>query len=599
MASTDLKTIRVEFKPGVDKSSTRYHAEGGWYDTDKVRFRFGVPENIRGWEKQHVSAIDGKARDILTWSDYAGNALMALGTECRLYIVKGGQLYDITPIDHIVSATNALNTTGGSANVVVSAAHGIAGTNGFVVFTSQAATVGGNVFLNGEYQASIIGAGSFAVSFASLAAATSASAGGALTISVLIPCGTSTATHGFGYGTGLYGVSSWGTPRGSSNVILDMRQWSLDTWGQDLMACIRGGRIYHWDASVGVSVRATVINNAPTQNNFIITSPEDRHLISLGCTDIVTSIFDPNLVQWCDTEDFNQWTPTVTNAAGGFHVDGGNKLVSGQRGARQINFWSDDTAHAMTYSGPPFTFSFTQLGGVCGIIAPHAASELNGRVYWMSTHNFHLYDGQVKIIECPLLRYVFDDINLVQADKIYVGTNKEFNEVIFLYPSNDSEDIDRYIIYNATDGSWVNGTFSWTVWADQTVFGNVVVVGDDSFIRNMDVDGLYTGDGERIESLIESADFDIADGGELVFWDRVIPDFDMEGSIQLFVTSKKFPAGAEVTKGPYTINEDTTKIDFRQRGRQVRMRLSTSATPSGVRWRLGALRFNLGTDGQR
>ena len=599
MASTDLKTIRVDFRPGVDKTSTRYKAEGTWYDADKVRFRSGVPENIRGWEKQTVSPLIGKARDILTWADNAGNSLIALGTECKLYVVKGGALYDITPIDHTVSIVDGINTTSNSVRVVVSAVHGITGAHNYVVFTSQGTTVGGNIYLNGDYFVSVINANSFAVDTSVSAVATSAGAGGQLTIGVEIACGTSLATYGFGYGTGPYGMSTYGTPRTTSNVVLDMRQWSLDTWGQDLMACIRGGRLYHWDSSIGVSARATIVNNAPTQNNFIKVSPEDRHLISFGGTDVITSVFDPHVVQWCDTEDYNTWIPTVTNAAGSFRIDGGNELIAACRGARQINFFSDDTAHAMTYVGPPYTFGFSQLGGVCGIIAPHACTEFNSKIYWMSTHNFHVYDGQVKTIPCTLLKYVFDDINLVQKDKIYVGTNKEFGEIIWLYCSSSSNDIDRYVIYNTTDGSWVNGTFNWTVWADQTIFDNVIVVGSDSYIRNMDVDDLYTGDGLRYESMIETADFDIADGGDMVFWDRIIPDFDIDGTIQLFVTSKKYPGGSEITKGPYSITDSTAKIDFRQRGRQVRMRLSTSATPAGVRWQLGALRFNLGPDGSR
>lgn len=599
MASTDGKTIKVDFKPGVFKQSTTYTAEGAWYDSERVRFRDGRPENMRGMQVRVPTTIAGTARDELIWQDLQGINNIAFGTEYLLYVNQGGTNYDITPAVSTVHTSLTQTTSAGSTQVIVSLTNSLpVGT--FIVVTSNSMSVGGNVLLSGDYQTAVVSTASFVVNFVSAATATSISAG-QMDVSFLLYAGTSVQGYGYGYGTGTYGTGTYGTS-GGSGIVIQMRQWSLDLWGEDLMANPRGLPIYHWIASTGPTVRASVIANAPSKNNFIIVSPEDRHLISLGGTDILTSIYDPLLIQWSGTEDFTVWTPTVTNTAGSQRLGAGTFLVGAVRGRNQINVWTDQTMHAMAFAGPPFTFTFRQLGDNCGLIGPHAAIQYAGNSYWMSNHTFYMYDGGIRDMNCQVLKYVFDDINLFQADKIYAGSNTEFNELIWLYPSKNSVEIDRYVIYDIDDNAWAIGTFTFSTWEDQGVIQNVVAINAaDSLIYDVEVSGVYTSNGHAMTSYVSSTQFDLEDGTQIMFMDRIIPDFQFTGGgnfAEMTVNFIQYPGSTSVSsKGPYAVSVGTTKISMRGRGRQASIRIGVSNGDSG--WRSGTHRFNIQMDGER
>jgi hypothetical protein len=594
------KLVPLEFKPGINRHSTRYNTRIGWYASDKVRFYEGKPESIRGWRKKTSVGYEGTARDILAWNDLDGLRYISFGTECRLYIYDAVSIYDVTPLRTTnTSASSIFSTSANSLRVVVSInSHG-AGSGDHVIFTS-ATTVGGNVLVSGEYDVSVIGTNSFAIDVASSATATSISAGTS-DYYFLLACGTSIAIQGTGWGAGEYGVSSYGTPRGSSSITLDLRQWSLDTYGEDLIACPRGGKIYRWNCSIGVATRASVVDAAPSINNLILVSPEDRHVISFGTHD-ESGIYDPLLIRWSDSEDIDTWTAAVTNTAGSQRINGANKIIGAVRSRNQILVWTDDTLHGMAFSGPPFTFSFRQLGTQCGLFSPHAAIDYNGRSFWMSNNAFYKYDGRVQQIDCPILRFIFDDFNYDQKDKVYAGTNAEFSEVTWLYCSEDSNEIDSYVTYNTKDGSWSYGPTFWSTWFDKSVYDNIITTGTDSYLYDNEIVDYYLADGSIMSTCIETGDFDlpgISDNDGILFIDRLIPDFEFSGpspAVQLYFITKNYPGGAETEKGPYNITSDTDYIMPRLRGRQARMRIVSG---SNGRWRLGTLRFRVTQDGKR
>lgn len=589
----------VVLRPGINKQSTQYGAKGTWYDADKVRFRDGLPETIRGWQKKSSDQFLGTARAIHGWNDAIGAKYIAWGTEAKLYVHDGGNITDITPVTTSVSASNFLSTTANSTRVVVSVNLHSAATNDYVAVTSMLASIGDDVLLDGgSYLVSLIDANSFAIESATSAAATSISTGNAH-IDFLLATGNANAVFGFGYGSGTYGVSAYGDARSTSNFVLAMRQWSLDNFGLNLVACPRGGRIYTWDTSLGVDHRATLISASPSVNDFILVSPESRHLLSFGTNDPVGGDYDPLLVRWSDTENYNVWTPAVTNAAGSWHIGGGNKIVGAVRSRSQTLIWTDFALHGMAYTGPPYTFGFRELGTHCGLLGPHAATDYSGRVFWMGERQFFVYDGRVRPLDCTVLREVFDDINLTQRDKIFAGTNTEFNEVTWLYATEEQTLPDRYVSFNVEENHWTLGTISWTTWLDAGLYANIITTGSDRYLYDNEVPDLFLADSSVMHAYVESGDLELP-GSDMMFVDRFIPDmeFDGEQSPQAFFyfTTKKYPAGAATTKGPYGILEATSLVNPRLRGRQLRIKIASSTEGW---WRMGVPRLGMQPDGRR
>lgn len=585
---------QFNINPGIVREQTELAAEGNWYDADKVRFKMGKPQAMRGWQRKTPQFL-GTARNIITWSDLISEKYMAWGTESKLYVYEGDTYSDITPIVSTVTITNKLNTTTGSTKIVVSIAGHPENTGDYIYITSMAATVGGNVFLSGGYQVSVIGTDSFAIDFVSLATATSGSTGVA-TVNYLLATGSSLATEGTGYGTGPYGVSTYGTPRSGTGFSLQMRQWSLDTWGEDLIANPRGGAIYVWVQNNGQNTRAQIVSAAPSVNDVVIVSPVDRHMLSFGCADY-SGNYDPMLLRWCSQNDYNDWTASIANTAGAIRMGAGSQIIGAKRSKTQINVWTDEAMHGVQFVGAPAIFQINQVGANCGLIGPHAATELNGGAIWMGPRNFHNFNNVVAVIPCPIQRYIFDDINLTQAWKIYAGVNSEFNEVIWLYCSSNSTECDRYAIYNPVEGHWTFGTTKWTCWEDLHTFNNIITGGSDQYIYDNEPEGVYSGDGVAYESFVESAAIDLEDGDQILYIDRCIPDFVLNtGEVVMRLIGRRYPNGAATTKGPYTIDSTTESFRTRLRARQVSIKI-TSSTVSD--WRLGATRFNIQPDGLR
>lgn len=610
MSSTDAFLAKLQFLPGFHRESTRYAEEGRWYDGDKVRFRSGRPENMRGWEKRSTTQFDGTARDLLLWVDNDTQKLAAFGTEKKLYIYNNDTITDITPIVSTATLTSAFNTSAGDFLVRVSSANHNRNVGDYIEVSSTT-TIGGNIVLSSAGYGgpiytivSVSGLHEFYISVASAASATETSAGDG-EANFLLASQDSDSISGLGYGAGVYnagvsttGVRAWNTAASASNITFLGSNWSLDNYGEDLLACRRGGRIYVWDRDAAATPeRATLVTASPSVNDFILVSPNDRHVISLGATGFAAA-YSPLRVRWSDQNDYTNWTPSVSSTSGELDLADGTRLVGGVRSRNQIHLWTDKSIYGMEYTGPPFTFRIRQLGTNCGLVGPHAAVDFDGRAFWMGHDNFYTYDGQVKNLSCSIRRYVFEDYNEDNEDKVYAGVNSEFKEIIWLYPKADSSECNAYAILNVEEGSWVYGTTKWSTFKDRNVFDNTITTGTDSYLYNNEPDDIYTGDGESISSYIESSDFDLDEGLDIMFVDKIIPDFTInDGSLCFSITTKLYPTGPDITKGPFEINSDTRKIDLRARGRQARVRVSSCS--EDIRWQYGAVRISSQKDGMR
>ena len=620
MAKSTL--TKMDFKAGIQRESTQYAETGAWYDADKVRFRAGKPENIGGYAKKVDVTFNGAGRDLITWSDNDQFKRAMFGTSQMLYQHNGDQIFDVTPVSASVTLASAFTCALSVNTVTVSAtAHGRT-TGDFVFFTSST-TIGGNILLGTDtYPVSVINANTFAIDVATTSSVAQSSSGGG-TIHYLISNGVDNAATGLGYGAGSYnaGVSTvggraWNSPTsaGASDFFSQITQWSLDNWGEDVVANRRGGTIYYFDSDASTSpLRAVKVsgstNSTPTTVNSIIVSPNDRHLITLGTnqfgtTASPTGTYDPLTVRWSNQEDYTNFVPSISSTSGEVILTDGTEIVGAKRSRNAVNIWTDNSLWAMSFVGPPFIFNFNQLGTNCGLIAPHAAIDYDGASIWMGHDNFYMFDGQVKNLDCTVRRFVFDRLNMDQKDKIFCGINSEFKEVIWLYPSTNSNECDSYVIYSPTEGYWTIGSSIFTTFADKNTFSNTITtgtVGTANNLYNNEPDGVYTADGVSQPSFIESADFDIASGNDIMFLSRIIPDFDIsDGSLSFSIKTKDFPESGtarEKPNPPHVITNATTKIDMRARGRQGRIRVSCNA--ANTSWRWGSIRLAIQPDGRR
>jgi len=615
MSSSDAKLIKLDFATGFHRESTQYAEEGKWYDGDRVRFRAGKPEVLRGYNLRVDDSFDGNARDLITWSDNNQFKRALWGTEKKLYEHNGDQIFDVTPVSVSVTLANVFGTSIGTTRVCVSDnAHGRK--SGDFVFFTSAAVIGSDVTLDDVYSISVVDTNVYAIEVSGAAGATSTQTGSA-TFHYLIATGAENAITGLGYGAASYQATvcasqtrAWNQPTstGASDFISQITQWSLDNWGEDIIANRRGGAIYYWNTDASTTpVRAAIVTNSPTTVNSIIVSPNDRHLIGLGINQFNTTAsptgdFDPMTVRWSNQEDYSNWTPSVSSTSGETILTDGTKIVGAVRSRNAITIWTDNSLWQMQYVGPPFTFNFRQLGTNCGMIGPHAGVDYNGTPIWMGYENFYAYDGQVRNLPATIRRYVFDNLNIDQKDKIYAGINSEFKEIMWLYPSTDSDECDSYVLYSPEENYWTYGSCFWTTFADRTIFGNTITTGatvSGSNLYNNEPTDIFTGNGGSLTSFIESGDFDIADGNELMFMDKIIPDFDINtGNIKFSIKTKQYPESTDITeKGPFVISNTTQKVDMRARGRQGRIRVSCDST--GTKWRWGSLRLAVQPDGGR
>jgi len=621
---------KLQFKPGVNQEITSYSNEGGWRDCDKIRFRFGYPEKIGGWEKYSSSTYLGSARSLHNWIALDGSNYLGVGTHLKYYIEEGQAFSDITPIRSTTGAGDAtFAATNGSAVITVTdSSHG-AVENDFVTFSS-AASLGGNItaaVLNVEHQITqIVDANNYKITASATASGSDSGNGGSNTVAVYqINVGLDSVVGGTGWGAGTWGRGAWGSaePNGLTTTT-EIRLWSHDNFGEDLLINARDAGLYYWDRTNNLSTRAIELStlsgtktSVPTIAKQILVSDQDRHVIAFGCDGINASSSgtqgdgtqDPLLIRFSSQENPIDWFPTATNTAGDIRLGAGSTFVQAVETKREILVWTDTALNSMRFIGPPFTFGLQQLASNITIMGPNAAVATEDVVFWMGIDNFYVYAGQTQQLPCTVKNKVFLDFNFSQTAKVIAGVNSEFSEVFWFYPSAASNDNDRYVVYNYGEKVWYFGNMSRSAWLDRGV-RQYPIAAESSYLYNHELG--YDDDGSAMNSFIESAAIDIEDGDRFVYINKVIPDLTFSGSTNLStpqatftVKARNFPgasfdntaASAAIRTSESPVEKFTEQLYLRARGRSFAMRIESEAL--GAKWKLGSPRVDMRPDGRR
>ncbi len=423
------------------------------------------------------------------------------------------------------------------------------------------------------------------------------------------------STSAYGWGTDDWSAGAWGEPSTVSNVTLEARQWSLDNFGEDLIATVLNGGTFRWDTSAGVSTRATAVANAPTASRLSLVSTPDRHLVILGTENTIgtTSSQDDLLIRFSDQENITTYQPTAENTAGSLRIADGSRIVAAERSRGQILIWTDTSLHSMQFIGPPFTFGLRQLGQNCGIIGSHAGVDLNGVSYWMSQDSFYLFDGTVKKLPCTVEQFVFNNINQTAAENAFAGHNGEFNEILWFYPREGSDQINAIVAYNYLEQTWWTGTLDRTTWIDREVYDNPIGTEYDAtaIANNETIVGLTNGastvylhetgndaDGQAMTAYVKSGSVEIGEGNDILFVQKLIPDIqNQSGVLNMDLEFKYYPNNSNGVIKTTTFTDSTDFVSLRGRGREFTVNVVSNTT--GTAWRLGTQRFDVQPDGRR
>jgi len=614
-----MQLIDLKFKPGVDKQDSAYSAGDSrkYIDSDFVRFHYGKPERWGGWKflPNPNKTVVGVVRDTHSWIGLDGTRYLALGTDRKLYIYSEGIISDITPLRDTESLSNPFTTNGSTTVTVTDASHG-AIVGDFVTFDSFSSIDG--LDMNQEFEViTVPSANTYTVTHTSTASGSTSGGGGSGNAKYQINVGPSTSTYGYGWGTLTWGESTWDTARSSSNVVVAGRNWSLDNFGEDLIATVLDGGTFIWDTSGGLSNRATALSNAPTASRFSLVSTDTRHLLIFGTETTIgnTSTQDDLLFRFSDREDATDYTPVSTNEAGSLRISDGSRIVGAVKSAGQILVWTDTSLHGVQFVGTPFTFGLRQLGANAGLIAQHAAIEVNGVAYWMSDDAFYLYDGVVKKMPCSVQDFVFDNISYTNKNDIAVGLNTAYNEIIWYYPSANATQIDRAVAYNYLEGTWYTVSLGRTTWLGAYVYESPIATEyNASLTANIStILGLTAGasfvyeheqgnnqaDGTAISAFLETGSVEIADGDQLMSVSKLVPDFtNLANTMTATLTLEQYPQSSSNVTTSGSITSTTEKINVRGRGRAVKIKYETS-TVNDTPWRLGSQKLQLRPDGRR
>ena len=615
-----MQLVDLKFKPGIDKQDSAYSAgdQRKYIDSDFVRFHYGKPERWGGWRflPNPNKSIVGVVRDTHSWIGLDGTRYLALGTDRKLYLYREGDIFDITPIrDTAAGLSNPFTTNGTTTVSVQDAAHGAA-VGDFVTFDSFS-TIDG-LDMNQEFEVtSVTDASNYKVTHTSTASGSTSGGGGTGNASYQITTGPSTSTYGYGWGTSTWGASTWDEPRSSSSVVVAGRNWSLDNFGEDLIATALNGGTFIKDISGTIDARATALSNAPTASRFSLVSTDTRHLLLFGTeTTIGTPASQDDLLfRFSDREDATDYTPTATNEAGSLRISDGSRIVGAVKSAGQILVWTDTSLHGIQFVGTPFTFGLRQLGANAGLIAQHAAIEVNGIAYWMSDNAFYLYDGVVKKMPCSVQDFVFDDISYTNKNDIAVGLNTAYNEIIWYYPSANASQIDRAVAYNYLEGTWYTLSLARTTWLGAYVYElpiateyNASATANVSTILGLTAGaseilehevGNNQADGTAITAFLETGSVEIADGDSLMSVSKLVPDFDnLANTMTATLTLEQYPQSSSNTTTSGSITSTTEKISVRGRGRAVKIKYQTN-TVNDTPWRLGSQKLQIRPDGRR
>ena len=641
-----MPLTKLEFRPGINRESTSYSNEGGWFDSEKIRFRAGYPEKIGGWLRYSDSAFLGDCRGLHPFVGLDGTRYIGVGTHLKYYINQGGSFNDITPIRLTTSAGDAtFSATNGSSTLTVTEnGHG-AVVGDFVTF-SGAATLGGLItanVLNQEYQiATIVDTNSYTVEAREVAtissitttsglnptavtanSSDSGNGGGSVVATYQTNVGLQVSIEGTGWGAGVYGRGTWNSNADVSISTTSMRVWTHDNFGEDLIINVRDGIIGYYDTSAGLSSRAVLLkdvsgaNTTPTIAKKVIVSDRDRHVIAFGCdpqTNIGTQ--DPLLIRFSSQESITDWESTATNTAGDLRIGSGSQIITAVETRREIIVFTDVSLHSMQFIGPPFTFGITAISENITIAGPLSPVAVEDAVFWMGANEFYVYKGGVQRVPCSVKDFVFSDINREQIEKVTAGVNSSFAEIWWFYPSADSTENDKYVIYNYEQKIWYFGSLARTFWLDRGIYEFPIAAGTDHYLFNHEngFDDGSTVPASAISSHIESSQIDIGDGDRFLLLNKLVPDItfrnspDSNPSATFTLKTRNFPGGQYLQNSASTIartaQETTTVVEqytnqanIRLRGRSFALRVSSTATETG--WRLGSPRLEIRPDGRR
>jgi len=622
------------FRPGINREGTDYSNDGGWFDANLVRFRKGLPEKIGGWAKATLNTYQSTVRALHAWVDLSLTKYLGLGATWKYYIKEGANFYDVTPLRVTTAAGDVTfaATNGSSTITVTDTSHG-AVTNDFVTF-SGAASLGGNVIataLNQEYQILLVtSANTYTITAKDTSGATvtanasdSGNGGSSVVGAYQINVGLDSYVESTGWGAGTWGAGTWGSATAitASN---QLRLWSHDNFGEDLVMNVRAGGVYYFDTSAATlgTTRAIPLtslsgaNLTPTLALQVLVSDIDRHVVCLGADPISGSsrsgTLDPMLVAWSDQENAAVWEPLSTNTAGSFRLSAGSQIIGAIRARQETLIWTDTALYSMSFIGQPFTFGINLVNEGVGLISPNGAVNTPKGIFWMDKKGFYTYTGAVQDILCTVQNYVFSDFNEGQAFQTFAFVNKEFDEVGWFYCSASSEVIDRYVVFNYEDGVWSIGQLTRSAWLDEGIFNNPMATYTTS-----DVGYLYnheTGnddDGSPMDNVfIESSDFALGNGEQFQSISKIIPDVKFTGNggsgqtINFVLKQRNYPGESLATDSTNTCTATTTKIDTRLRARQAALRIesdddNTENVRLGVGFRVGATRMDLKVNGRR
>jgi len=610
---------KFQFQPGINKEGSDYSNEGGWFDADKVRFRKGRPEKIGGWSKYTNQGFIGTCRKIYVYKSAEQTDYSVLGTHQKLYVLEGDDFNDVTPIRATTTNGIVFAATNGSAIITATDDDHGAVVGDFVTIAG-AVSLGGTItasVLNTEHQITSITTDTFTFVASETANGSDTGNGGSgADAAYQINTGLDVYVRSTGWGVGTFGSSTWGSSAGITSTN-QLRLWSIDNFGDDTIAATRLGGVYYWDESAGVNTRAvdaTTLSNAsnvPTKVLQIMMSDVDRHVIAFGSNPIGSNTLNPLLVRFSDAESLIDWTPSSTNSAGGVQLSLGSVIIGALRTRQEILIWTDAGIVSMRFVGQPFIFSFNEVATGMSMISPNAAINANGQVFFMDRGSFYTYSGSAQRLPCTVLDYIFSDINTSQLFKIFGTNNPEHNEVMWFYPSKNSIEIDRYVIYNYLEQTWSIGTttdnFTRTAWNDAPTRVFPLATSKDD---NTNINYLYnhelghSSDGENFTAFIESSDFDLdPDGERYMFVSKIIPDLtfrDQQSTtddVTFTIKGRNYPLEDLSTLSTISVTPNSTFTNTRARSRQCAIRVSNSSNDYG--WRLGDLRLDIKPDGRR